>query len=148
MNKKRKEGEKNQFTGGKKLIQHATADKSNSASKYCPYSFTADAFIYYCLPLPIASAEVHQGSHLISAVEPPERNCHVTDDAPCWLFVWCACQLQSWDPSWCCNISVTLSVFCTWFTLSTASLLSTRMWHMWESSLFFTVVSDSSLDCA
>lgn len=69
MNKKKKRGEKNQFTGGK-LTQHVTADKSNSESKYCPFSFIADAFIYYCLPLPIASAEVHQSSHLISTVKP------------------------------------------------------------------------------
>lgn len=69
MNKKKKRWEKNQFTGGK-LIQHVTADKSNSLSKYCPYSFIADAFSYYCLHLPIASAEVHHSSHLISALKP------------------------------------------------------------------------------
>lgn len=48
----KREGGKNQFIG-EMLTQHVTADKSNSVSKYCPYSFIAHAFIYYCLPLPL-----------------------------------------------------------------------------------------------
>ena len=61
---------------GGMLTQHVTADKRKSASKYFflisffPYSSIADAFIYYCLPLLIAPAEVHQSSLLILAVKP------------------------------------------------------------------------------
>lgn len=63
------------FTGGGNM-------KSNSESKYGPigYFFTADAFIYYCLPLPMASADeftCHLGG------EASKLLCHVTDFAPC-----------------------------------------------------------------
>lgn len=67
--------------------------------------------------------------------EAPELCCHVTDVAPCWLFIWCvsAAVLRS---------LLVLHHFCDTqrfsfsVTLSTASLLSPTKWQLPESPLF------------
>lgn len=129
----------NQFTGGK-LTQRVTADKSNSAKQIL-------SLLLYCrcihlLLLTFTYSFCRGASEFTSHFnsEAPELYCHVTDSAPCWLFrlvCVCVCQLLSWDRSWCRNVSVILSILASaWFTLSTASLLSTRKWQMQESSLF------------
>lgn len=76
--KRREErGVKNQFIG-EMLTQHVTADKSNSVSKYCPYSFIAHAFIYYCLPLPLQFCRGASEFTSHSRGQAPELRGHVT----------------------------------------------------------------------
>lgn len=91
--------------GGRELTQHAKCwQKEFSKSKYCPYCFIADAFIYYCLPLPIASAGAHPEFTSHFNCKAPELHCHVTDSAPCWLFpLACVCAFRLGDRSSCCD---------------------------------------------
>lgn len=138
-----------------KLTQHVAADKSNSASKYCPYSFSADVFIYYCLPSPIASAEVHQSSYLTSAVKPLSYTVM-------WLMIHLAdfsfgvrVNCSSGIPSGAATFLWYSAFFSTWFTLSTSSLLScgrcgslhsfSLMFYFYTSSFLHSVCCDSSV---
>lgn len=107
MNKeKKKRGKESVHGGGGSLPNMQLLTEVIQRSKYCPY-----CFYYRCiclLLLTFTHSFCSGASEFIFASEAPELSRHATGNAPCWRFVRCERQLQSWDRS--CNISVILSI--------------------------------------